>query len=170
MAMVVRSLEQNDHLRTSALLVAIAIAAAACGRHPRPEAEWRDPVTGVGLAIAAIDKHPALRDHGRVLLVTAPNGSSRTLDLCADAGSGVHSNLYRLDGDKLVLIDANGVWVEIAPSGLIASVKWRWGHEPPPTYLGAFCAAEELVYRLVDRPEANAYLIKDPPTGIESDD
>ena len=126
-------------------------------------------MTGVVIAIGATEKHPNLRDHERVLFVTSPDGSTRTLDLCPETGVGVHSNLYRIGTDKLVLVDANGVWVEIGPSGDLASVEWRWGRETPPMFLGTFCADEEQVYRLVAGQEKNVYLFKDPPDGVERD-
>jgi hypothetical protein len=150
-------------LRCALALAVVALVLVGSRRPAMPNGSWRDPLTGTRLALAARGKHPYLKDHERVLFVESPTGQVRRVQLYPCAGYPVHSNLYRLPGDRLLLVDANGVWTTVAPTGEIESRQWCWGKQLPSDFLGAFQADDEQRYRLALGTEPEIYLFKDPP-------
>lgn len=147
----------------AALAAAFVIWSGPTPRHPG----WTDPKTGVRLVVEAVDEHPFLRDHGRILFIVAPSGRVRRVELYTDGGTGLNANVYRLADDRLVVVDANGVWITVTRTGEIESRRWCWGRELPERFVGCFRADGRRVYRLVEGDEPDVYLFKDPPDGIE---
>lgn len=148
------------------MALALAAALAACAHEPPPYVGWTDPTTGVRVVVEAVDAHPLLRDHGRQLCIVSARGRVSRIPLHPDNGLGVPCNLYRLDEQRLLVVDCDGVWVTIDATGAIESRRWCWLRELPREFVGSFRVGDDRVYRLEPGAEPEVYLLKDPPDGV----
>ncbi|MCB9877457.1 MAG: hypothetical protein H6835_07650 [Planctomycetes bacterium] len=150
-------------------VVVLCAAFAACGASLPQSAGWLDPKTGIRIVVDAVDAHPSLRDHGRTLCVVSPGGAVQRFALHPENGLGVPCNLYRLDAQRLLVVDCDGVWITIGAGGEVESRRWCWRRELPREFLGCFRAERDRVYRLEQGAAPEIYLFKDAPDGVERD-
>lgn len=90
------------------------------------------------LAVHAIDRHPFLGDHGRVLCIEPPGANVRPPPLYASASGAGVAKVYRGGDGGLVVVDMDGTRIEPAANGDVADVRWRFGEPLPATDLGSF--------------------------------
>lgn len=123
---------------------------------------WQDPATGIVLAVHAIDRHPFLGDHGRLLCIEPPGANVRTLPLYASASGAGVANVYRRVDGGLVVVDMDGTWIELAANGDVADVRWRFGELLPATGLGSFRSERAGRYAFDVALAEHVYRCKDP--------
>lgn len=150
--------------RTPAALgfTCVVLLVTACARTP-PSGGFLDPTTGVRVIVHATDRHSSLRDHERALTIVAPDGGTAHRALYPCNGGAAPANLYRGADGGLVLVDLNGVWIEIDGTGGIRSSTWRWQEPLPTNALGAFREGDDGEYRLSQPTEEHIYRFKEAP-------
>jgi hypothetical protein len=160
----VKKTVRNNALGAFLFAAALTALVFLSGRNTAwPGGGWRDPVSGVQLAIRAVDINSANNNHGRMLVVAGGSGVVREVPLYDWVGGDNVANVYRWDDGGLVVVDMNGVWIHISPGGEVAAVEWRW-HEPLPSIgVGCFRYVGAGGYELQPDLAASIYLFKDPP-------